>query len=255
MNQGDTIRFLSLRTLGNFLVLVALYGVVEIFGPAVGYELQYQVIQLRHVQFTIETVSKKSNLSNATENKNDKQITPETVAVNPVSPTPAPKPPSFMSILAGNQQQVLTPIDPLFSILIPKLGIDEQVVPNVDPNNPNDYLPVLQHAVAHAKGSVFPGDQGITYLFAHSTDNWWDVGRYNAVFYTLNNLSIGDEIVIFYNSRRYNYIVSEQIISDPEDTTLLTQDHTGPSELVLQTCWPPGTSLKRLYIIAKQKSI
>ncbi len=91
----------------------------------------------------------------------------------------------------------MIPIDPLFSILIPKLGIDEQVVANVDPDNPSDYLPVLQHAIAHAKGSVFPGDSGTIYLFAHSADNWWDIEHYNAVFYTLNNLSVGDDIVIF----------------------------------------------------------
>jgi LPXTG-site transpeptidase (sortase) family protein len=148
----------------------------------------------------------------------------------------------------------LTPTDPFFSILIPKLGIDEQVAPNVDPDNPNDYLPVLQHAVAHAKGSVFPGDPGTVYLFAHSADNWWDIERYNAIFYTLNNLSLGDEIVLFYNNRRYNYVVSKQLVSDPQDVTYLTARHSGPQQLVLQTCWPPGTSWKRLYIIAEPKN-
>ena len=74
MSRSDTIRFLALRTLGNFLVLVALYGVVEIFGPAVGYELQYQVIQLKHVQFTVvnERVPKVSEVSKVS--ANDKNI-------------------------------------------------------------------------------------------------------------------------------------------------------------------------------------
>jgi hypothetical protein len=40
------------------------------------------------------------------------------------------------------------------------------------------------NGVAHAKGTVFP-HKGNIYLFAHSTDNWWNVGRYNAVFYLL----------------------------------------------------------------------
>jgi len=252
MRRSEVIRFIALRTFGNFLVLVALYGVAMTFGPALRYEFQYQIIQFRHIQFTIKDGSKVSRA-----NKNNKQIKPETLDTHDTSDTidTSSKPPGFMSILSGNQQQILTPIDPLFSILIPKLGIDEQIVANVDPNNPNDYLPVLQHAVAHAKGSVFPGDPGTVYLFAHSTDNWWDVGRYNAIFYTLSNLSLGDEIVIFFDNRRYDYVVTQQIISDPEDTTLLTGQHTGPSRLVLQTCWPPGTSLKRLYVIAKPKSI
>lgn len=252
MSRSDTIRFLALRTLGNFLVLLALYGVVMTFGPALRYEFQYQIIQFRHIQFTIKSTTSITGTTSSTGNKRlETRGTRGTLATRDT----LQKPPSFMSILAGNQQQILTPIDPLFSILIPKLGIDERIVANVDPNNPNDYLPVLQHAVAHAKGSVFPGDPGTIYLFAHSTDNWWDVGRYNAIFYTLSNLSLGDEIVIFFDNRRYNYVVSQQIISDPEDTTLLTGQHTGPSRLVLQTCWPPGTSLKRMYIIAKPKKI
>ncbi|MBI3282683.1 hypothetical protein HYZ70_01240 [Candidatus Curtissbacteria bacterium] len=31
------------------------------------------------------------------------------------------------------------------------------------------------------------------YLFAHSTDNFWDAGRYNAVFYLIKNLVRGEE--------------------------------------------------------------
>jgi LPXTG-site transpeptidase (sortase) family protein len=245
MSRFDTIQFLALRTLGNFLLLVALYGVFMTFGPALGYEFQYQVIQFRHITFTVKNSS--SKVAQTTTQKSSASATF-------VTPVPVQNPPSFASILAGNQQQILTPIDPLFSILIPKLGIDERIAANVDPNNPSDYLPVLQHAVAHAKGSVFPGDPGTIYLFAHSTDNWWDVGRYNAVFYTLNNLSVGDEIIIFFDDRRYDYVVTQQMISDPEDTTLLTGQHTGPTRLVLQTCWPPGTSLKRMYIIAVPKA-
>ena len=242
MSRSETIRFLILRTLGNFLVLLALYGVFATFGPAVRFEVQYQVIRLRHVHFVIKEVS---GVSRASENGNSKLKAPDT----------SHKAPGFADILAGSKEQILAPIDPLFSILIPKLGIDEQVVPNVDPDNPDDYLPVLQHAVAHAKGSVFPGDSGTIYLFAHSADNWWDIEHYNAIFYTLNNLTQGDEIVIFYNNRRYNYVISEKLISDPQDVTYLTAQHTGPQQLVLQTCWPPGTTWKRLYIIAKPKSV
>ena len=253
MSRSETIRFLALRTFGNFLVLIALYGVFLTFGPLVAYQLQYQVIQFRHVQFTIEE-SDKLNTSFISKSSNKIKSNKVITGYSGNTQGTSIKPPSFMSILAGNQQQILMPIDPMFSILIPKLGIDEQVTPNVDPNDPNVYQPVLQHSVAHAKGSVFPGDSGTIYLFAHSAENWWDIEHYNAIFYTLNNLSLGDDLVIFYNNRRYDYVVTEQIISDPEDTTLLTSDHTGPSRLVLQTCWPPGTSLKRLYVIAKPKS-
>src|SRR5215469_2272844 len=145
MISTDTIRFLALRTLGNFFVLLALYGVIMTFGPALSFEFQYQVIQLRHIRFIIESSASVQAVSNR------KKTSIKIASITPAAP-------SFVGILAGNQQQMLMPIDPLFSILIPKLGIDEKVTPNVDPNDPSVYLPILQHSVAHAKGSVFPGD-------------------------------------------------------------------------------------------------
>jgi LPXTG-site transpeptidase (sortase) family protein len=248
MTRAETIRFLALRTLGNFLVLLALYGVVMTFGPAVMFQVQYQIIQLRHVHFIVEDVSG----TTAKDKQNAKTLdTHDSSYAHDTSQ----KPPGFAAVLAGNKEQILTPIDPLFSILIPKLGIDEKVFPNVDPDNPQDYLPVLQQGIAHAKGSVFPGESGTTYLFAHSADNWWDIEHYNAIFYTLNNLSSGDEIAVYFENRRYEYVVSQQIISDPQDVTYLTAQHGGAQRLVLQTCWPPGTTFKRLYIVATPKRV
>jgi len=61
MTRQETIRFLIFRTLGNFLVLVALYGVVMTFGPAVAFEVQYKLIQVRHVHFIVS--STRSNVT------------------------------------------------------------------------------------------------------------------------------------------------------------------------------------------------
>ncbi|MGH7204310.1 MAG: sortase [Candidatus Levyibacteriota bacterium] len=250
MTRNEAIKFVILRSFGNFLVLFSLYGIIVTFGPALTEELKVLIIQTRGVHFKIKDDYASTqchscegrNLANNTGDprirENDKKNVPS-------------KDLSFTQLLSGSKQQIMIPIDPEFSVLIPKLGANVKVFPNIDPNNSQEYLPVLQKGVAHAKGSVFPGQSGVTYLFAHSADNWWDVGRYNAVFYTLNNLSKGDEIDIFFENTRYRYQVSEKIISDPEDTTLLASQHTGPQRLVLQTCWPPGTTLKRLYVIAK----
>src|SRR5215469_7087281 len=196
MSRSEIIRFLILRTLGNFLVLIALYGVVLTFGPAVMFQITYQLIQLRGIHFTVQS---QKNIAL----KPHEQSQLKTQAQPQASP-------GFAAILTGNKEQIMTAIDPLFSILIPKLGIDEQVIPNVDPSDPKEYLPVLQHAVAHARGSVFPGFNGTTYLFAHSADNWWDIEHYNAIFYTLNNLLPGDEIDIFFENRRFEYVMSSQ---------------------------------------------
>ena len=251
MSRNDAIKFVVLRSLGNFLVLFSIYGVIATFGPLVSAEAKFLLIQARGVHITVAETSPCHSCGgrNLTNKTMDPWVKPEDDKLK-VTPT-SQKDLSFTNLLSGSKEQVLTPIDPLFSILIPKLGANVKVFPNVDPDNPQSYLPILQQGVAHAKGSVFPGQPGTSYLFAHSADNWWDVGRYNAVFYTLNNLSEGDEIDVFFENTRYRYTVSQKIISDPEDTSLLTSQHIGPQRLVLQTCWPPGTTLKRLYVLAK----
>ena len=156
------------------------------------------------------------------------------------------------SVLSGPKEQLLIAPDPNFSILIPKIGASAKIFPNVDPSAENEFLPILQHGVAHAKGTVFPGVPGNTYLFAHSTDNFWDVGRYNAVFYLLKDLSAGDDIVIFFENRRFNYKVTQTQIVDASEVSYITNSaQTSGQRLILQTCWPPGTSWKRLIVFAE----
>lgn len=230
MTRKQALQFVVIRSFGNFLVLFALYGVFATFGPALTYEVQYRIIQMRGMHFTV--AKEQSVTKGFAEVKSGE---------------------GFAQVLSGNKDQILIPKDTNFSISIPKIGASAKVFPNVDPANPNAFLPVLQKGIAHAKGSVFPGMAGNVYLFAHSTDNWWNVGRYNAVFYLLQHLSRGDEIVVFFEGKRYEYVVSQTIISDPNDVSLLTQAHGGDQKLVLQTCWPPGTTWKRLYVLATPK--
>jgi LPXTG-site transpeptidase (sortase) family protein len=238
MTRREQIRFVALHSLGNFLVLFSLYGVFATFGPFVSEQAKLALLQVRGVQYKVAQSANTQNTSNP----------PETPKPSNSSDTR-----TFADILAANKEQILVPPDPSFSILIPKIGASSRVFPNVDPENKDAYLSVLKNGVAHAKGSVFPGLPGNTYLFAHSADNWWDVGHYNAVFYTLNNLSENDEIVVFFENQRYNYKVTQKVISSPENTTYLTSQQDGPHRLVLQTCWPPGTTWQRLYILAEPK--
>lgn len=243
MTRNEQIRFVLLHSLGNFLVLFSLYGVFATFGPFFSEQTKYLLLQARGVEYKVSSMSYKASSTNDTKKRiqDTKYEIPNTEKKR------------FADILAANKEQILTPPDPSFSILIPKIGASSRVIANVDPENKVEYLSALKTGVAHAKGSVFPGFSGNTYLFAHSADNWWDVGHYNAVFYTLNNLSENDEIVVFFENRRYNYRVSKKVIADPNDTTYLTWQQEGPNQLVLQTCWPPGTTWKRLYIMAEPK--
>lgn len=174
-----------------------------------------------------------------------------------VSPAIASQPnvniePGFSTIVSDTKNQLLTPKDTIFDVVIPKIGANAQVFPNIDPTNEAEYVAALKKGVAHAKGSVFPGMPGTIYLFAHSTDNFWDVGRYNAIFYLLKDLTIGDDVTLFFQNKRYNYRVSDTKIIDGNDVSyLVNAQQTHKEQVVLQTCWPPGTTWKRLLVFAE----
>jgi sortase A len=234
MTTKEKIRFLVLRAIGNFLVLFAIFGVLATFGPALYYEVQFRIIEIRGVHFTVNSQAFQSE---------------EPAQVEPVKQAPL----GFADVLSGPTQQILTPVDPKFSILIPKIGATAKIFPNVDPANPDIFLPVLQEGVAHAEGTFFPGQKGNIYLFAHSTDNFWDVGRYNAIFYLLKDLKRNDDVVIFYQNIRHNYEVTKTEITSPSDVSYIIHAQTGKELLILQTCWPPGTTWQRLLVFAEPK--
>ncbi|MBI4084658.1 MAG: sortase [Candidatus Levybacteria bacterium] len=236
MQRSEKIKFLILRSIGNFLVLLSIYGVIATFGPALTFEIKYRLKQARGVEYTVANLVDDRDMSSSDIDKK-----PDNTM-------------SFGQLLSGETKQSIVPIDTNFSIVIPKIGASSRVIPNVDPTNPDIFKPALLQGVAHAKGTVFPGLPGNTYIFAHSTDSWWNVGRYNAVFYLLKDLEPGDEIVVFFEGVRYNYVIDKKVITDPSEVSYLVNSHDGPEQLVLQTCWPPGTTWKRLFVIAKPKS-
>jgi sortase A len=163
-----------------------------------------------------------------------------TQALPTPTPTPTPEP--------------LPPKERRFQLIIPKIGADACVLANIDPSNPKEYGQALQKCVAHVKGSGLPGQKTTsnwtTYLFAHSTNAPYNIARYNAIFYFLKDLEVGDKITIWFWGQEFTYFVFEKKILSAQDTTYF-QPQTEEEQLILQTCYPPGTTLKQLVIIAK----
>lgn len=147
----------------------------------------------------------------------------------------------------------IEPMSKDFGIVIPKIQANAKIVANVDPYNSKEYQWQLTKGIAQAKGSSLPGQIGNIFLFAHSSDNWYNANRYNAVFYLINKLKKGDEIDIYFKNKKYRYTVDETKLVNADQIKYLT---IKPSShlLTLMTCWPPGTTLKRLVVIAKYVS-
>jgi sortase A len=143
----------------------------------------------------------------------------------------------------------VTPANPDFNIYIPKINANAPVVKNVNPNISEIYQSALSQGVAHALGSALPNQPGNTFIFAHSAGNWYQANRYNAVFYLLNKLVVGDEIILTYLGNPRRYLVSKSQIVSASDLSYMAPSKT--DLLTLMTCWPPGTTLKRLIVVAK----
>lgn len=133
-------------------------------------------------------------------------------------------------------------------LTIPKIKAQAPVIENVDPWTESLYNEALTNGIAHAKGTSLPGENGTSFLFAHSSGTPWEMTRYNTTFLRLGELQIGDEIYIMRNGKESNYRVTDKKEVDPSETTYLLQ--TDKTQLILQTCTPIGTSLRRLLIFA-----
>ena len=148
------------------------------------------------------------------------------------------------------QNKKVIPINTDFSIQIPKIGVNANVVKNVDPYNSALYQKALTQGVAHAKGSGLPGFPGNVFIFAHSANSWYQANQFNAIFYLTEKLNISDDITINYEKSEYQYKVTEKKIVKNTEINYLTDSSTDQT-LTLMTCWPPGTTLGRLIIVAK----
>ena len=125
---------------------------------------------------------------------------------------------------------------------------------NVNSWNYTEYINALRTGVAHAKGTAYPGSKNAknnnVFLFAHSAINPLQARAYNSVFYLLRKLKKGDRIITFYKDKRYDYEVTDSKVVEATDVRYLTEPSKEPI-LTLQTCDPPGSSLRRLIVTAR----
>jgi sortase A len=136
-----------------------------------------------------------------------------------------------------------------FHLLIPSLNISVPIIADVDGSDKDAYFKALEKGVAHYKNTAKPGENGNIFIFGHSSFYAWKPGEYKDIFKNLDDLNIGDEIVIWWQSKKYNYKVSKKDMVDPDDTRYVQP--TDSEQLTVMTCWPPGTTSKRLIIVGE----
>jgi len=135
-----------------------------------------------------------------------------------------------------------------FYITIPKLKIENAIIETESETlNPEDSL-------GHYPGTALPGENGNSFIFGHSVLPWFfNSNNYKTIFSTLGKLEPGDEFYITYNNQEFTYVVESTEELAPEEVDPLADikpKYLNESTVVLMTCSPPGTKLKRLLVNA-----
>ena len=119
-------------------------------------------------------------------------------------------------------------------IQIPAIGVDHPIVQG-------DGWEQLKKGVGQHLGTANPGQISNLVLSAHN-----DI--FGEIFRFLDQLSPGDEIVIFTNIRSYTYVISNTQIVEP--TFVQVMDPTSYSAVTLISCYPYLIDTERIVIQA-----
>ncbi|MEX2552060.1 MAG: class E sortase [Actinomycetota bacterium] len=120
-------------------------------------------------------------------------------------------------------------------IKIPKIGVDRVVVEGVGVSD-------LKKGPGHYPGTAMPGQIGNTVISGHRT-------TYGAPFNRLDELEIGDEILVYDRTGPFKYVVTENKVVKPSAVEVL--DPSSDARLTLTTCHPKFSAKERLIIVAQ----
>ncbi len=130
------------------------------------------------------------------------------------------------------------------TLSLPSLGVRNAPVYDSDSSR------ALEAGVGHVPETSMPwdgGEQRNTYLAAHRLGYPGTGSR--LLFYELDKLGRGDEVILRGKGKTYRYKVSEILVADPNDSWVMGQVR-GRDMVTLQTCTPIPTFEKRLVIRA-----
>lgn len=137
-----------------------------------------------------------------------------------------------------------------YNLIIDNLEISTPVIMNVDGNNSDEYNHALENGVAHLKGSALFGKPGNVFIFGHSSHQIESSGNYKEIFAKLGEMKNGDIVEIQGQEARYKYSVKNKVVVEPNDVSVASQNFN-LKQLTLMTCWPIGTTEKRLVVISE----
>jgi sortase A len=102
---------------------------------------------------------------------------------------------------------------------------------------------ILKYAVGHFTETPMPGEQGNSCFAGHRSYT------YNQYFNRLDEVNVGDIIIVTTKDGEFEYEVYESKVVDPEEISVL--DNTKGAEITLVTCTPIRVATHRLVVKGK----
>jgi sortase A len=143
------------------------------------------------------------------------------------------------------QQLREEPIGPVNRLIIPKIGVNVEVR--------EGGLEALHKGAWHRypeRGNPVKGGNFIVtahrFIFAYSPS----LIRQKSYLYNINKLAVGDDIIIHWDSKAYNYKIVETKQVAPNEVAI--EDPTPDPRLTMYACTLKGTADGRLVVVAKQ---
>jgi LPXTG-site transpeptidase (sortase) family protein len=133
------------------------------------------------------------------------------------------------------------------SIIISKLGIKVPLV-GASGTTQNELNAALNQGAIIYPGSALPGQNGDVAISGHSSVYPWNKTPYGQIFALLDKLEAGDTVSIIYEHYQYDYRITGKEVMAPNNVKISTDQKP---TLKLITCWPIGTSAKRLVIFGE----
>jgi sortase A len=126
--------------------------------------------------------------------------------------------------------------DAIARLEIPGIGLDAKVVAGVNPDD-------LKKGPGHYPGTPMPGQFGNSAIAGHRT-------TYGQPFYRLDEVAVGDEIVVTTVQGRFVYRATGSEVVAPTASHVVATENPGVATLTLTTCTPRYTARERLVVYA-----
>jgi LPXTG-site transpeptidase (sortase) family protein len=136
------------------------------------------------------------------------------------------------------------------SLEIPRIGLTAPLIFSENASK-SELERLLKQGVVFYPDSVLPGEEGLTVILGHSAPPSWPKINYDWVFTRLNELEEGDEVFLYFNHRKYPYLVTEKVFLKKGDDIPAPDLSNSRSILTMLSCWPPGIDYKRIAVQAE----